>query len=402
MTPLRRMLLLVLALVALVALTGHPVSRLHAHYLPEAEDVQQNDLYALGQLMSALGAHTTMYREMPDALPPLPAAGATLWLMVPGRMISDARRAALLDWVRAGGRLVLAPGTPSLWRDDPLLAAIGLRLEKYDDKRLEDALGPPRRRPSTGRDGFLYAIDGEHALAAGFNMRLGIGPLPAGDDAGKDKNNRGGQSPGAGEALLCDPVGCHGFRVALGGGSVIALSEAGPFTNYALRWHDHAAIARWLVAPARGSEFWLVHGEQVPSLFTLLWQYAGFALLALLATVLLWVLAAGMRFGPLLAPASPARRRLAEHVVAAGDFLARAGNRRLLWQAAATDFHRTLHRRHPQAHGMDDEALATLVAQHTGVAPAQVQAALAPLPPNIDDAALAAAIRRLDTLRRLL
>ncbi|MFZ5722601.1 MAG: DUF4350 domain-containing protein [Pseudomonadota bacterium] len=388
MTQLRSILLLTLALLALFALTGRPVFELADSAQPPAAEARHNPHLALGRLMQALGAEIRMERELSITRLP-PAAGSTLWLVVPGRMLSLAETDALRAWVHAGGRLILAPQQPALWRDDPLLASIGLTLATYDDEWLQEQLGDDAHLRDNGQHGFRYAVGNGHAVDAAFDPARGIEPLEPEEDA-----------PGA--ALFCDPVGCHAWRVPHGRGEFIALAEAWPFGNAALAQHDHAAIARLLVQPAPGRHFHLVYEEQVPSLFALLWQHAAFAVLALAAAVLLWILAAGRRFGPLQAGEIPARRRLAEHIAATGRLLAASGHRRALWQAAHDDFRRTLHRRHPQAHGMNDEALAALLAQHAGGDPRQVHAALAVPPADADDIALASAIRRLDTLRRLL
>lgn len=383
----RSLLLLAMLLLGLAALLVRPEYRLNEMHLPPALDARQNDLLALERLLDGLGADA---RSLPQLTGELPAPeGATLWLAVPGRMLGENDIASLLDWVRAGGRLILAPNTATLWENDPLLAAAGLELVQWDEEEMNDALGEPDERPSTYLDGFLYALDERHALRAEFDMQQSIEPY---DEDEAD-----------GEWLLCDPVGCHAWRMLLERGEILALSETEPFRNHALARHDHAALATFLLAPAPGREFWLVHEEQVPTLFALLRQHAGFMLLALAAAVLLWIVAAGRRFGPLLADAQAPRRRLAEHIAAAGALLARGGRRRELWQAVHDDFLRTLRRRHPQAHDLDAEATIALVARQTGVERAAVHGALAPSLDDIaTDAALAAAIRRLDTLRRLL
>ncbi|MFP5441542.1 MAG: DUF4350 domain-containing protein [Gammaproteobacteria bacterium] len=385
--PTRNVLLLLLALLALVALSGRPAFEVGAHFRQPEPEVRDNRFLALGRMAAELGVDVHMQANF-TALPPLSESGSTLWLTVPGRMLSADDIVALQRWVDDGGRLVLAPLTPELWENDPLLAALGLELVQEDEEWLTAQLGDPESRPSVWRHGFQYAAGNDRAVRAAFDLDRGIAPLDPDDESG--------------DPLLCDPVGCHAWRVHIGSGAVIALAEGWPFSNTALEHHEHAVIARLLVDARPGSRLDIVYGEQVPSLYELAWRHARFALFALPVAVLLWVLAAGQRFGPLLASPRPARRRLAEHVAAAGKLLARQGRHRALWQAVYDDFRRTLHRRHPQAHGMDDAQLAELIARHAGADPQQVRAALAPPPNDIDDAALARHVRHLDSLRRLL
>lgn len=387
MKPVNLPLTLALLLVALIALSGHPEFHVaEAFQLPDV-DAQENRFLALGEFGRELGADTHMRLQL-GALPPLADAGSTLWLTVPGRMLPADTLTALQDWVARGGRLVLAPLTPALWEDDPLLTALGLQLLRQDPEWISEQLGEPAQRPLIWKTGFLYETGDGHAVRATFGFDRGIEPQLADSDEG--------------DALFCDPVGCHAWRLTLGAGAVIALADARVFSNGALQHHDHPAIARMLLASRPGSRLDIIYGEQVPSLYALAWQHARLALLVLPVAVLLWILAASQRFGPLLATPQPARRRLAEHVAAAGQLLARHGRRRELWQATYDDFRRTLHRRHPQAHGMNDEALAELIARHAGADLQRVRAALAPPTTDLDDATLAHRVRRLDSLRRLL
>lgn len=385
--PTRNTLLLLLALLALVALSGKPGFGLGEHFRQPEDSVRENRFLALGRMAGELGVDVQMQANF-TGLPPLAENGSTLWLTVPGRMLSTDDIAALQRWVGDGGRLVLAPLTPELWDGDPLLAALGLQLVQEDEEWLTEQLGDSELRPSVWRRGFQYDVGNDRAVRAGFDLDRGIAPIDPDDESS--------------DPLLCDPVGCHAWRVHIGDGEVIALAEGWPFSNTALEHHEHAVIARLLIDARPGSRLDIVYGEQVPSLYELAWRHARFALFALPVAVLLWAIAAGQRFGPLLASPRPARRRLAEHVAAAGKLLARQSRRRVLWQAVYDDFRRTLHRRHPQAHGMGDAELAELVARHAGADPQQVRAALAPPPNDIDDAALALHVRQLDSLRRLL
>ncbi|MFZ5755906.1 MAG: DUF4350 domain-containing protein [Pseudomonadota bacterium] len=389
----RRVLLLCLLLVALLALAVRLTAVMETVNTPPSQESRQNDFLALGRLAAALGARVTPMRELPG----MPPAGATLWLTVPGRMLGGEQTGQLLDWVRAGGRLVLAPRTGNLWENDPLLAAAGLVLANPDHDWIVEQLGVDTDEESRDDYGyetydFHYAVGDAHSLQAGF-------------DIGRNLETVDGEAAGTPE--FCDPVGCHVWRMTLGDGEVIALSEAAPFDNDNIGSLDHAALAVHLLAPAPGRTLWLVYEEKVPSIFAVLWQHAAFAVLALLVAVLLWIAAAAPRFGPLQPGVHTERRRLAEHVIAAGRLLVQQRRQRDLWQVVHDDFRRTLHRRHPQAHGLSDHDLAALIARHAGIEAAQVHAALAPpaaggKDKRIDDAALADAIRRLDTLRRLL
>lgn len=428
MSPRLQVLALALLVIALLAVLVEPYTGTTTREVPPAAAVRANDFLALGRLLEQSGAPVQLYAQLP-ATPP---AGATLFLTVSGRMLGAQERDALLAWVADGGRLLLAPRNSALWQQDPLLAAIGLKLvdrtrpadEQADDifaddagadddavdnasADAEDAEADADADKNTDADadtddpvfaddaiaGFYYPVAPDRAVRAGFIARRVIMSNGAAARA---------------RSLFCDPWGCHGWQVPHGRGDIIVLSDVELFTNDYLADWNHAAIATLLLQPQPGRPLWLVYQEQVPSIFVLVWQHAWFAVLALAALVLLWLASVLPRFGPVQAGATAPRRRLAEHVIAAGNLLAREGRQRALWQAVHDDFRRTLQRRHPQAHGLDADATRDLVARLTGAEPAQVQAALTPPPAGTGTstptelAALERSIRSLDFLRRLL
>ena len=103
--PTRNALLLLLALLALVALSGKPGFGLGEHFRQPEDSVRENRFLALGRMAEQLGVEVQMQANF-TGLPPLVENGSTLWLTVPGRMLSTDDIAALQRWVGEGGRLV--------------------------------------------------------------------------------------------------------------------------------------------------------------------------------------------------------------------------------------------------------------------------------------------------------
>ncbi len=387
--PWFRPLLLVFLVLALLAFSGHLQWHLKPGWPLQNSEYNKHPFTLLEKLSGELGSEVTSSARL-DQIPSSPSEPGrdTLWLSVPGRMLPVSTLADLQQWVEHGGRLVLAPLAPELWENDPLLTPFGVSLGKLSDEELDSYFGPAEDHPLISHDGFFYDWDGESAVQADFDPTWSIQlDSPEGSK---------------GELLLCDPASCHAWHRKIGQGEIFVLTEAIAFDNDRIENFDNAWIATRLLNSKPGSRVTLVYGEAVPSLFELLKTHAPFALLALLAAMLLWMLAASTRFGPLRDGQMPARRRLSEHIHATSRWYVRQGRQRVLWQAVHDDFRRTLHRRHPHAQALDDETLTVLIANHAGIDAQQVRAALAVPVADMDDATLARQIRRLDSLRRLL
>lgn len=374
------LLLLMLALGAL-AFAGRFVGELRERTGDMDPRALENPLLSLGMLQEQLGAKVTFHTTW-EGLPP---EGATLWLATPGRMLGDATVRELRDWVARGGRLVILPLHEHLWRnDDPLLRGAAIRREELMEEELGGVFGNAATRRKVFGDGMLLGTQDSGRLRAGLLHPVDILQADHADA----------------EGLLCHELGCLAVRVPQGNGSISAFARPGLLANGPLQDHDHAAIT-WLLAPVQpGGEVHVVYGARVAGLDALLLEHAPLPLLALLASVVLWLWRVTARPGPVLPSPLPARRRLGEHIAATGHFLAAHGGARLLWQASRTACLRRLQRRYPQLPDVADPGALAALAKLTGWAPDRLRQALAP-PDDEHWPACARRIAQLEALRRL-
>src|SRR5262249_22961109 len=130
-----------------------------------------NPFLAAEQLYTALGARA---RTLPGALGELPPADYAILLVSERRAINEAQLNALKDWVKKGGRLVVAlDEAPSL---DPVLAWLGVRVTGDKEKKPGDELldmrssnGPaPINAPRAPR-----LVDSRKAAATSVGSREG-------------------------------------------------------------------------------------------------------------------------------------------------------------------------------------------------------------------------------------
>ncbi len=230
-----------------------------------------------------------------------------LVVLGPARPPTDAERATLEDWVKAGGGL--------------LFATRGGRSADFG------SLG--RIKGDGGETG------GEPIVAAGLAQ-----PEPAVRDAGRAPGEGpkrfwpyGGSVGGAGVPLVRagdeTRVALTAFRS--GGTAVLAAGSAG-FSNRSLAWGDNAALAFGLLERAADGRGRILFDESLnltgtPKTVALLLDPELRPLtLHLCLLAVLWGWWRGRAFGPPLPDPDPPRRTLTDHTDAAGDLAWRTGD----------------------------------------------------------------------------
>ena len=224
-----------------------------------------------------------------------PPASRDTRVFVPVDLLGTQRRDALLEWVQAGGTLVVA-GTEARLHG---LAPAG--------RHLVDQFGATGRTPECAVAA-LEVVD-EVVHAAWDALRV----------------------PEAG-------VGCFGDgEIAWlvvrseGEGTIVALGSAEPFTNAALDRADNAVLAAALLGPAPGDRVLIVPrppvGEGDASLAELVPRRVGSALILVVIAAGLAVLWRARRLGPPVVEALPPVLPSAELARSVGALLHRAGSR---------------------------------------------------------------------------
>jgi hypothetical protein len=278
-----------------------------------AAAVRRNRLYAAERLLTRLGAQAHSVPELSD-LPAEPDSSAALVLSLPTYAMTPTQAAALLDWVTAGGHLLITvyqtyePGRGG----DPLLDALKLRVWEAD-KRLETSLP-------------IEPTQGRPALQVQFQSLYYL-----------QENGREAAWKAA------DPQGNRLLQYPWGQGRVTVLSELDLFDNDRLAEHDHAELL-WALLGDRHT-VWLQYQLRVPSLLQWLWTYAWMPLLALLLTLAAAVRTYSYRLGPLLVTRTEERRSLLEHLRASGRFLWRQRAQEVLLEAVRQRLTARLERR---------------------------------------------------------
>jgi hypothetical protein len=289
----------------------------------------------------------------------------------------------LLDWAKSGGHLLVV--AEALWDEETDKSGDLLLDRLYIHQTLSDEpdqLAPARKKK--GPDLTKLYVDNETAPAyfsfdTDFNLT--------------DPKHLAQFSANSAKSS-------HLMQLNLGQGSVTVVTDSDLWKTPGIGKHDNAWLLWYL---NQGTGVTLLFNSDVDDLFTLLMRYFPQALVALAALIALALWQAGMRQGPIQAPAPKARRQLQEHLEASADFLLRRSGQGPLLHALQRDILRAARRRHPGFEHLDT-AEQWQVLEHLTRQPSHViSQALGPLPAKrLSSADFSRQVACLQTLRNAL
>ncbi|MEN0107090.1 MAG: DUF4350 domain-containing protein, partial [Pseudomonas sp.] len=192
----------------------------------------------------------------------------------------------------------------------------------------------------------------------------------------------------------------HMLQLNYGDGLVTVVTDSWIWQNDGIADYDNAWLLWYLT---QDSQVTLLYRADRDDLLTLLWRNFPEALtaLALLIALVLW--ANGRRQGPLLAPASLARRQLQEHLRASADFLHRNSGAHSLLQGLQRDIQRQARRRHPGFERLDIAAQWQILGRLSRLPSSAISQAMRPLPQQrISATEFTRQVAHLQTLRNAL
>jgi len=367
-------------------------------------EARTNRYLALGRMLERMGHETVLFDGPSHLLSRLPPSDGTLFLPIHRRTLTRPQNQHLLDWVEAGGHLIVV--TYSLWDDpdrepDELLDRFGL--EQQQRQREADPRAAPQESGESG----------------------GGEPVPDADDR-EDSGWDVAQAhwPGVTEPLLVafdrdfywkdtgwdDAVwhiagnqGIYLITLAHGAGRITASTDDYFLSNDYAGDHDHAELAVRLARMGdRTGPVWIVFAEEWPGLWSQLRKYATPVVLSLALLIAIWLWRASLRFGP-LRPAPPGeRRRWMEHLEAVGRYHWRHDRGRTLIEAARASVTWSLMRRRPGWARLSLRARAQHLAELTGLTDRQAAAALDESVYPRDENHFVTTIARLERIRKAL
>ena len=316
-----------LAVVVLAALAWWVIDRTYwadvSVWTPLKGEARTNPFYAAERFVETLGAHGSLDRMFTP-----PSSDAIVVLTAFNWGLSDTRRVAIERWVESGGRLVV----------DTSLVGASRAFERWTG-----VVRAHRELPATDESEALQTFETFESCRSFTAVREGASGAQTfvlcGSDAYSSLTSRGPVV-----WRLEGSTGVQAIRVRVGRGRVTVINAV-PFQYMGLMTGDHGRLFVEAAELRRGDIVHFLTESDHPSLLGLVWQHgapaAGLALTAV--ALLLW--RGGVRFGPLEAPPSTARRSLAEQVRGSGRFALRHGGGDALHAACVRALHEAARRR---------------------------------------------------------
>jgi hypothetical protein len=381
----RRAAIITLVVLALLAALGYWI----AQHVEKREikipiglhgEARRNPLLGAQRYLTQMGIAVERLEDARRMLTD-PAAEDVLIITSDRQTLGQARTQALLEWVERGGHLIVtvphmaarikdAAHQPSAPRD-PLLAALGLGLARASYAGQEDA------EYADGEDEAMADEAADNADAAdnqdATDSEAGSCPEDGGcsEEDYTEEDYTEVRLPAASQVLQADlsqytvltgekntdTVARHAGGVALvsrslGRGHIVVLTDLDIFQFRAIGELDHALLLWHLVKDA--GKVWFVTDNDMPPIWLWLWRHAMETLTAAFLFLSLWLWSRSARFGPLVTEPAPERRRILEHIEAAGRFLWQHQRQERLLKSVRDALAATAARRHPAWVGMSE------------------------------------------------
>lgn len=328
-------------------------------------EARTNNLLAAEYFLRRMGIEARGIGDL-QALESLPESG-TLLLGTDRFGLDEKRNRLLMAWVEEGGHLILSPRWYSRRQldSDPLLSPLGVRggsrsqQESHDDipnEEEEHAVDTPAQCPNPVT--YVMLPGEEDPLEIAFSGRRLLE---------REDPTTGLEFTDTGEHRV--------LQYEKGRGHITILSETGFLENRNIEEHDHARLL-YALALQQPGPVWLMYKDEMPSLLQWLWRKAPAAILVAGLLLLAWLLQVTRRFGPLLPTPSLRRRRLMEHVDAAGHYLWKQGQSPVLLQGPRDALHGRLQRVRPDLNGLPPDKLVSRLAELSGIGAKQIEQAL--------------------------
>jgi len=319
-----------------------------------------------------------------EVLPTLKPQQNSLLLLGERSNMTPQQVEQLLDWARAGGRLLFV--AEALWNKeagrsgDLLLDRLHLR--QFLSKDLK---APP---PGAGKEPYpkltkLYLEDQGAPAYIGFDTDFHL----------EDPDNLAQSWANSARAT-------HMMQLSYGQGSVTVLTDAEIWKTPLIAMYDNAWLLWYLSAD---SDVTLLFDTDHDNLWSLLLKYFPQALVALAALLGLWLWHVGVRHGPMQAPMPRARRQLREHLQASAHFLLRHTGQQGLLHSLQQDILRRAQHRHPGFERLTAAEQGQVLARLTRQPDSVISQALAPQPAQrLSSADFSRLVTHLQTLRNAL
>ena len=265
-----------------------------------------------------------------------------------------------LSWTKRGGHLVILLAGGESWRNDWSKFEMNdvwellKKREVPEQEHLLKELGI-KEITSSGEEKAELKIN-RRKLACTLVGRIDFNEKPERVDASAGKK---------------DETAFISYR--LGSGRITLLAHAHPWRNRYIGESDHAAMLASIVGLTSWDDVWFLNGVRI-SFWSMLWERAWLAIVALVLLLLVWLARHFRRLGPVGLLKSESARDFSDHLLLTGAFLWRHRESGALVRPVQNAIHAAARRR--GWHEMDDEFF-RFITEASGLKPERARAILA-------------------------
>jgi len=348
---------------------------------PLTGEAKTNPLYASQLFLRRMGIPTQTKDNVQD-LGTLPNTDTVILISSSRQTLRSAQLSGLLGWVSNGGHLIIS-GVAD-WTVFPSESPL---VDEPKDSQAEDLASPPTIDPLQEflevqiREG----IEFDNNKSETIKLKGTVRPLALGADYYRaitlNDNNK---------TMGLEQVAINGknviIRQQIDEGLITLVSGLDFINNYKVGKFDHAEILWQLVhgkhatlgasKPLLPDAVWLVHSDETPNLFELIWKHFWTLVITLGLLFFIWVFRVSRRFGPLIPKETEDRRNLLEHIDASGAYYWKQQQQDVLLESTRSVAQQLLLKRIPGWHALSQQDQIQLLAKRLDLNEAQLSKTL--------------------------
>ena len=370
--------------IAAIALTIWAVS-LNFEYVEEKDwrplsgEARENPLYASRLFLKGMGIPAQTLTSLQN-LTDLPDTNTVIIINTSRYTQREAQLGEILQWVEQGGHLITR--SVSDWEFfDPERSETIVDESETPKPNLNDDGENTSKTSSDPLQQYLQVHTSENIpFKQKESMELQLPgvdkKLKLGSDyyqsIALDKNNDQ-------QGLTQVKINGENFIIqqAIGNGLITLASDLSFIENYSIDTYDHAEIFWYLVhtnssTTAQPAAVWLIHSDDMPNLFQIIWKHFWALCIMLVLLFLAWLLRVSRRFGPLIPKDDEDRRNLMEHIDASGNYYWQQKQQAILVDSTRAAVQQRLVQRIPGWQAMNNDQQAMQLAERLSIKEQQV------------------------------
>ncbi len=336
-------------------------------------EARSNSLLAARRFLKGMGIEA----ESIDSLlqvDSLPAGNNDVMVLAIRRdTLSPQRSEELLDWVSAGGHLVMLPKWGFDYDDneveDDILSKLSISAHNIDyiEEDMEETENEVDHDEEMLESEAEFEFDYEY-----YDSSLLDVSFPGEDNIVQveyDQFQRLEYQHITPDFIIDDVYGIRLLHLRHGAGAVTVSTDLSFLDNWNIQEYNHARFF-WHLVHLSGipEKVWLAHNDDMPPLWKWLWQHLHYLLTTLALLLFFWLLGIARRFGPIKREPPPQRRRILEHIEASGHFLWTQKQPDRLMSGLQRALNKRIAALHPGWSVYDQEEKEALLASITNVA----------------------------------